>query len=823
MTIELQEVYFAYTGNGVTAAFAYGCRIFGAADLVVKVAGIIQALDVHYTISGVDTTNGGTVTFLGGSIPANGALVELERVLAYSRVTGYSQNGDFRPETVDRDQDYQTALLQQAGTIAARADAGVAELQELISLYAFNTTGQFIKTSVSASTFGPDISAAIAVIGANRVTLVVDSPITVNADAVTHAQTSVVVTAPGFLTIADGKTLTINGSFTAGMCQAFAGAGNVGGLKKSRPEWFMDFVSGVTISDAAIQKAFNAAPRVDFMTANTYMISNPLNANEGQRIWLNGAIIKASGAFPSVTGTDVNMLNIKAVSNVRICNSGKFDMQIGSAAINGVNSGACVSIHNFDAAHTPDAVVRMSGFRLYDVECINCHSGIDVTNDVEDVIILRPKVTNYYVQAMAVDICYVGGVYKHFAKDVHIVDPKINSSNSTIGGIWISGASEVEVSGGHINDNQLGIQIYVNDLGDHVDGIDINGVRITITNTDPAAIEAGIKIFGASYNPAFYSTSATWIAKNIQIRNCTLTCGIDNTASKNNIRSAISANFIYDLSITGNKIYNWQRAIDLTDTYATIERSRTQAVVTGNYSNKSALAPISISKTASVLIQGNTFKNWNLAATTATEKAGIDLRKQKNVKLLDNFFVSDDGNDALRTHLVYATQASGCEISGNSAPAGVLVANVTSKDTLVEYHGPGYSNILGAIRVLEYGGANPYGTFKVGDKVRLFPAVLSSTVYYSEQVCTKEGTNKPATAATASGTTGTNVITLSATTDFHPGDFINIAGVTGYKRILDIDWSLSTATLSSNIDATVTGAAITWESLTMKYANPLAP
>ncbi|KAB0665662.1 hypothetical protein F6V25_08035 [Oryzomonas japonica] len=111
--IEQQEIYFSYLGNGVIAQFAYGCRIFEANDLRVSVDGVVKALGVDYTITGIDDVQGGEVTFVAAAIPVNGAVVELQRVLSYKRAVSYIQNGDFRPQTVDADQDYQTALLQQ--------------------------------------------------------------------------------------------------------------------------------------------------------------------------------------------------------------------------------------------------------------------------------------------------------------------------------------------------------------------------------------------------------------------------------------------------------------------------------------------------------------------------------------------------------------------------------------------------------------------------------------------------------------------------------------------------------------------------------------
>lgn len=152
--IEQQEIYYGYTGNGVTNQFAYECRIFTAADLVVKVGGIVKALGVDYTITGVDDIGGGEITFVPAAVPVNGALVELERVLSYTRATSYVQNGGFQPEIVDKDQDYQTAILQQMENTLRRilkfpADAAADDLvlpllaQRKSKVLGFDITGKF--------------------------------------------------------------------------------------------------------------------------------------------------------------------------------------------------------------------------------------------------------------------------------------------------------------------------------------------------------------------------------------------------------------------------------------------------------------------------------------------------------------------------------------------------------------------------------------------------------------------------------------------------------------------------------------------------------
>lgn len=284
--IEQQEIYYAYTGNGVVTTFAYGCRIFEASDLVVKVAGAIQALGVHYNISGVDAVGGGEVTFVSGSIPTG--LVELERVLDYTRLTGYVQNGDFRPSTVDRDQDYQTALLQQMELhrryfmrlpVGSTADIELPAVTPK-GLLAWNPAGTaieylltappYVSTTVSASAYGSDLSAAIAAIGSANMTLVVDSPITVNDDVAIHHNTTLVVQKPGVILVAVGKKLN--------------------GLNSTYVDWFGAVGNGITDDTKAIQTAIDALDSggIVYFSKAFYLVSSEIKI-ENSGITLQGA------------------------------------------------------------------------------------------------------------------------------------------------------------------------------------------------------------------------------------------------------------------------------------------------------------------------------------------------------------------------------------------------------------------------------------------------------------------------------------------------------------------------------------------------------
>jgi hypothetical protein len=258
--LENQETYYSFTGNGASTVFAFGCRIFSAADLVVTVAGAVKAIEVDYTLAGIDNPAGGTVTFLAGHIPAVGELIELERILSYVRATSYSQNGDFRPETVDNDQDYQTALVQQMrgelsrAILLPRRTTGQFTLPEgplagmlpgfdangVIGLFPYNPLFTAAVPSapwVDSRGYG-SMAASLAAIGSVVTTLIVANAQTVTADMTIPSTLMLRVENGGVITVAAGKTLTINGPFSAPPTQVFAGTGSVRGLKEALPEWF---------------------------------------------------------------------------------------------------------------------------------------------------------------------------------------------------------------------------------------------------------------------------------------------------------------------------------------------------------------------------------------------------------------------------------------------------------------------------------------------------------------------------------------------------------------------------------------------------------
>ena len=126
MTVSTTTNRASYSGNGSTAAFAYGFKIFADADLTVIIrssAGVetTKTLTTHYTVSGAGTDSGGNVTFTTGNIPASGETVVILRKLTLTQGTDYVANDPFPAESHEDALDRLTMIAQQHDEAIGRA------------------------------------------------------------------------------------------------------------------------------------------------------------------------------------------------------------------------------------------------------------------------------------------------------------------------------------------------------------------------------------------------------------------------------------------------------------------------------------------------------------------------------------------------------------------------------------------------------------------------------------------------------------------------------------------------------------------------------
>ena len=138
--------YNLHTGNGVATTFGYTFTLLDAADLVVRVGGVVTTA---YTVSGLGSPSGGAVTF--STAPANGAMVELLRVIGLTRLTDYQNNGDLLAPTLNADFDrlwmaVQGVNFDNAAAVRAPWPETIADLPDAASrankLLGFNSSGE---------------------------------------------------------------------------------------------------------------------------------------------------------------------------------------------------------------------------------------------------------------------------------------------------------------------------------------------------------------------------------------------------------------------------------------------------------------------------------------------------------------------------------------------------------------------------------------------------------------------------------------------------------------------------------------------------------
>jgi len=156
MTVSVQDTVFQHVGNGVTTVFAYGCQVPTATDLEVYLDDVLQLSG--YTVAGIGTPTGGTVTF--SVAPANLAQIRLERVIELERTTDYQQNGDFLSRVVNPDFDRLWMALQghlstlKRAIVVPRSDTVPpnplpASADRANKLLSFNATGQPVAVAPS--------------------------------------------------------------------------------------------------------------------------------------------------------------------------------------------------------------------------------------------------------------------------------------------------------------------------------------------------------------------------------------------------------------------------------------------------------------------------------------------------------------------------------------------------------------------------------------------------------------------------------------------------------------------------------------------------
>lgn len=118
MTISTTTVKNSYSGDGTTTDFDYTFKILADTDLTVIIRNssgteTTKTLSTHYTLSGVGSASGGTVTFTAGNIPTSTETVVLIRDTVQTQAIDYIENDPFPAETHEEGLDRAMIVAQE--------------------------------------------------------------------------------------------------------------------------------------------------------------------------------------------------------------------------------------------------------------------------------------------------------------------------------------------------------------------------------------------------------------------------------------------------------------------------------------------------------------------------------------------------------------------------------------------------------------------------------------------------------------------------------------------------------------------------------------
>lgn len=117
MTVSSTTSRITYTAGGGTI-FAYIFRIFNKTDLVVYNAGVLQVVDVDYTVTGIGLAGGGNVVF--AIAPTVGNTIIIYRELPLTQLIDYQEGDPFPAETHEAGLDRLVMISQQFASSVER-------------------------------------------------------------------------------------------------------------------------------------------------------------------------------------------------------------------------------------------------------------------------------------------------------------------------------------------------------------------------------------------------------------------------------------------------------------------------------------------------------------------------------------------------------------------------------------------------------------------------------------------------------------------------------------------------------------------------------
>jgi hypothetical protein len=154
MTISTTTSKNTYAGDGATTVFAYTFRILDQAHIKVELKdtdGVIttKTITTHYTVSGVDSANGGNITFV--TAPLSTDTIILTRSIPIKQEVDYVENDTFPAETHETALDKLTMIAQELGEKADRTLKLDASISGFDATLPGPTADKFLKFNAAAN------------------------------------------------------------------------------------------------------------------------------------------------------------------------------------------------------------------------------------------------------------------------------------------------------------------------------------------------------------------------------------------------------------------------------------------------------------------------------------------------------------------------------------------------------------------------------------------------------------------------------------------------------------------------------------------------
>jgi hypothetical protein len=293
MTISSTTSEFAYTGNGVTTAFAFSNTVYDQDTIAVYLSGVLQTRGTHYTVAIAGDNTSATINFL--SPPAVSAAVRL-----------------LRNQPIENEIDLPTAGIFPASSVERGLDESVMRDQQML---------QDLNRALRAPITDPVVSDIPAVATRANKVLAFDANGNPDVSVSTRAQIDAAVTTVETLAGAAAGS-------SASISHIAAGAGAVATTVQTKlREWVSvkDFGAvgdGVTDDTAAIQDAFDSGAKKVIIPVGDYIFTNitiPANLTiegEGPAVtFLSSAT--AGNAVSIGTKSSLRFLTIRQTSGTK--------------------------------------------------------------------------------------------------------------------------------------------------------------------------------------------------------------------------------------------------------------------------------------------------------------------------------------------------------------------------------------------------------------------------------------------------------------------------------------------------------------------------